>query len=308
MSYRVGIDIGGTKVLIGIVDENAKILASVKIPATTETQPEAIIANICEHLKKLLSENGISLSEISFFGAGVPGTARLSDGHIVYCPNINLVDVPAGALFRKYLGKDVRISQDCRLAAWGEHLFGSGQGIQDLACITIGTGIGCGIVLDGKILHGALNTAGEIGHTCVEPNGRLCPCGNLGCLERYSSGTGILISAREQMPDRIGENSRTEDVFQLAYGGDQTARAIIQDAVEKLVTCIVNMMVLLSLERVIISGGMCVHDELIIQPLIAGVQARGYRTWLRDGRFSMVKASLGEFAPMIGAAFLDRAL
>lgn len=308
MSYRIGIDIGGTKVLMGIVDEAGQVLDSVKIPATTESEPANIIRNICENLKQLLAKNRLDMADISFIGAGVPGTARISDGHIVYCPNINLVDVPAGKLFYSHLGKEVKISQDCRLAAWGEHLFGSGKGISDLACITLGTGIGCGIILNGKILHGALNTAGEMGHVCVEPNGRLCPCGGHGCLERYASGTGILLSAREQIPELLGENGRTEDVFRLAYEGNTTAGAIIQDAVDKLVTVIVNMMSLLSLERIIISGGMCVHDSLIIEPLVRGVQERGFRTWVRTGRFSIVKASLGELSPMIGAAFLDLAL
>lgn len=308
MSFRAGIDIGGTKVMIGIMDDNAAILGTVKCSATESREPAALVDMICSALQTLLAEHGLSLSDLSFIGAGVPGTARLSDGHVVYCPNINLIDVPLGRLFREKLGKDVRISQDCRLAAWGEYRFGNGKGIENLACLTLGTGIGCGIILDGKILHGALNTAGEIGHTCVVPDGRPCPCGNRGCLERYASGTGILISARERMPLLIGPDSRTEDVFRLAYEGNQAARELIQDAVDMLAVCIANMMVLLSLERVIISGGMCVHDALMIRPLIEGVQKRGFRTWLQDGRFSMVKAGLGEYAPMVGAAFLDQAL
>ena len=99
MSYRIGIDIGGTKVLMGIVDEAGQVLDSIKIPATTESEPENIIRNICENLKQLLTKNHLEMADISFIGTGVPGTARVSDGHIVYCPNINLVDVPAGKLF-----------------------------------------------------------------------------------------------------------------------------------------------------------------------------------------------------------------
>ena len=226
-----------------------------------------------------------------------------------YCPNLGWEDVPAGAIFEKYLGAEVRISQDSRLAAWAEYLLGAGRNYSSSICVTVGTGIGSGIIIDGKIYHGAMNTAGEIGHSVFEKNGRLCNCGNHGCLERYSSGTGMIERALEAYPEKFADRPhKAETVFELAYAGDQDMLKLIRCVVEDLAIGIANAVSILSPEVVIISGGLCAHDELIIKPLGELVDKYGYYSWVRKKRLKIEKAQLGPEAPMIGAALLYKAV
>ena len=186
----------------------------------------------------------------------MPGTADTKTGLVEYCPNLGWEDVPAGAIFKHYLGADVMIAQDSRLAAWAEYLLGAGRNYHSFICVAIGTGIGSGIIIDGKIFHGALNTAGEIGHSVFQKDGRLCNCGNHGCLERYSSGTGMFEQALEAYPEKfIDRPHQAETMFDLAYAGDQDMLRLIRRMVEDLAMGIANAVSLLSPEAVIISGG-----------------------------------------------------
>ena len=170
MNERIsaGIDIGGTKANIGLVKENGIVINSEHIPVQRNLSPEQFIAEICDNLDKLIQANGLKLEEIESIGVGVPGTADITTGYVEYCPNLRWEDVPAGALFKKYLGREVIVSQDARLAAWAEYLFGAGRKYKSFICVTLGTGIGAGIILDGRIFHGSMNTAGEIGHFIFE--------------------------------------------------------------------------------------------------------------------------------------------
>ncbi len=304
MRKNIGIDIGGTKVLMGVVDEEGKVLVEKKIQMEPQKPPKEMIAQIVNALQNMLQSAGIGLDEIGFIGAGVPGTVDTSTGVVEYCPNICWENVPAGEYFQELLEREVLISQDSRLAALGESLFGAGKEYASIACITLGTGIGCGIISDHKIFNGGLNTAGELGHTMIVPDGRDCPCGRRGCLERYSSGTGILLEAKERFPEKFKEVDRTEDVFELVYQGDHDARVVIEDSVRKLAAGIAMLVNLLSPEAVVISGGLCVHEELVVAPLEREVYRQGYIAWAGKDQFRIKKASLGSRAPMIGASAL----
>ena len=307
-TINVGIDIGGTKANIGLVTSAGKIVDSVRIPVPSNSGAEAFIERLCQAVEQLIESNGLTKEDCAFYGVGVPGTADVKTGLVEYCPNLGWEDVPAGAMFRKYLGMDVLISQDSRLAAWAEYLLGAGRGYQSLICIAVGTGIGGGIILDGKIFHGALNTAGEIGHSVFEKDGRRCNCGNRGCLERYSSGTGMIERALEAYAEKfVGRPHKAETMFELAYCGDQDMLRLIRRVVEDLAVGIANAVSILSPEVVIISGGLCTHDELIVKPLRELVNQYGYHAWVRKKRLKIEKAQLGPEAPMIGAALLYKA-
>ena len=308
MKKNIGIDIGGTKVLMGVVDEAGDVLAEKTIPMEPEKEPGEMIGRIAEALHQMLEDGGTRLSEIGFIGAGVPGTVDTADGVVEYCPNICWNNVPAGLLFREVLKREVLLSQDSRLAALGEFLFGAGKEYANIACITLGTGIGCGIIHGGKIFGGGLGTAGELGHTVIVRDGRACPCGNRGCLERYSSGTGILLEAKERFSETFRMVERTEDVFEMAYRGDKQALAVIQASVEKLAWGVAALVNMVAPEAVIISGGLCVHEELVVGRLEKEVYAQGYPAWTGKGRLRILKAQLGSRAPMIGASALYRGI
>jgi len=308
-TISVGIDIGATKANIGLVTSSGKIIASARVPVTHNLKADGFIEELCHEVARLIESNGLRKNDCAFFGAGVPGTADIKTGLVEYCPNLGWEDVSAGAIFKKHLGTEVRISQDSRMAAWAEYLLGAGRNYNSIICVTLGTGIGSGIIIDGKIFHGALNTAGELGHTVFEKDGRLCNCGNHGCLERYSSGTGMIERALEAYPEKfVDRPHKSETLFELAYAGDQDLLRLIQGCVEDLAVGIANAVSILSPEAVIISGGLCTHEELIIKPLIGLVNRYGYHSWVRKNKLKIEKAQLGPEAPMIGAALLYKAL
>jgi glucokinase len=308
-TISIGIDIGATKANIGLVTSSGKIIDSVRIPIQRNLSAEYFIEKLCQDVERLIESNGLKKEDITFYGVGVPGTADYKTGLVEYCPNLGWEDVPASAIFKKNLGVDVTVSQDSRLAAWAEYLLGAGRDFNSIICITVGTGIGCGIIIDGKIFHGAMNTAGEIGHSVFEKDGRLCNCGNHGCLERYSSGTGIIEQALEAYPDKfVDRPHKSETVFELAYAGDQDMLKLIRNTVENLAMGIANAVAILSPEVVIISGGLCMHEELVIKPLGELINKYGYHSWVLKKQLKIEKAQMGPEAPMIGAALLYKAL
>jgi glucokinase len=307
-AISVGIDIGATKANLGLVTPSGKIIDSVRVPVPSEVSAGHFIETLCQGVARLTEANQLTPNDIAFYGVGVPGTVDSNTGLVEYCPNLGWEDVPAGAIFKQYLGAEVLIAQDSRLAAWAEYLLGAGRNYRSFICIAIGTGIGSGIIIDGKIYHGALNTAGEIGHSVFQKDGRLCNCGNHGCLERYSSGAGMIDRALEAYPEKfIDRPHQAETLFDLAYGGDEDLRRLIRVMVEDLAIGIANAVSLLSPEAVIISGGLCIHDELIIKPLRELVNQYGYYAWTRKKQLQIEQAQLGPAAPMIGAALLYKA-
>lgn len=308
MKVNIGIDIGGTKVNMGLVDEDANILASKIMPTPPGKEPGAVAELVAREALAMAGEAGLSMDGINSIGVGVPGTADTKTGFVTYCPNLGWSDVPLGGYFMEHLGREVLVAQDARLAAWGETLYGAARGYADSACITLGTGIGCGLVAGGKIYNGGMNTAGELGHMVIIPNGRECACGRRGCLERYCSGTGMLITARERFPQKLTGSSRTEDIFDMAYAGDPDALKLIEDSVDLLALGVGALVEIMSPGIVVISGGMCTHEKLIIEPLRRKVYGNGYVAWARKRALKIEKAELTRDAPMIGASALYRSV
>ncbi|MCL2661218.1 MAG: ROK family protein, partial [Acidobacteriaceae bacterium] len=165
---NIGVDVGGTNIKVGLLDECGSILCQKRLATQPELGPEAVIGNIAEAVRAVLSERGMKPGQMNSIGIGVPGTTDADTGIVIYAPNIFWRDVPVGPMLHSTFGVPVYATQDTRAAAWAEYLVGKGQGLGSVASITLGTGIGCGLVFDGKIFHGAMNTAGEFGHQLVE--------------------------------------------------------------------------------------------------------------------------------------------
>ncbi len=304
-TYRIGIDIGGTKVNAGLLREDGTIVEHTVFSSAGATETARFVDRICLAVETLLRHNGVNLEQVAHIGAGIPGTANPRQGMVEYSCNLFGIDVPLGAFFRERLHRDVLIVQDSWAAAWGEHRFGAGRGHDNLLCATIGTGIGCGVVLNGKLFAGAMQTAGELGHIPVEWQGRLCGCGRRGCLEAYSSGSAIWAQALERFPQKLTNRpQRTETVFELCAEGDAEARALIDASIDKLAYGLAIMLNILSVDTVIISGGLSSHKDLVIDPLRERMLAYGYPSWTRKNRIQVLQAELGGNAPMVGAAFL----
>lgn len=307
-----GVDVGGTKILGGVVDEQGKIVEEVRVtsPATDPDAIEAAIASVVLDLK--------SRHEISSVGVGAAGYIDKSRSTVMFAPNIAWRDVNLKQGLEKQVELPVVIENDGNAAAWGEFAFGAGADVDDLLMVTVGTGVGGGIVLDGELYRGAFGVGGEIGHMRVVPGGIECGCGNLGCYEKYASGSALVRSVREAAE---AGDSRAAGVLGRA-GGDpeaitgpmvtDAARAGDLFAVEALATLgrwlgegIASLTAVLDPAVVAIGGGVADADELLLEPareaFLGQLTGRGHRPELQIRR-----ASLGNRAGLIGAADLAR--
>lgn len=307
----VGIDLGGTKTNIAIIDDNGQIVSSRKIYTQGADEDSiSVVRKIIEVTRTLISEIDAGKAVMSI-GIGVPGTVERKEGTVLFAPNLGWKDVPVRKLFVEVFNIPVYIGQDTEAAALGEFHYGAGKGMKDIACITVGTGVGCGLIIDGKLHKGKYFTAGEFGHTLVERDGLRCNCGRNGCLEAYASGTAII--KRFKMEVEKGRCTsltsrksiteiRSEDIFDEAKKGDNLALSIINDAVDYLSMGITNIINLICPEAVILSGGIGTEKELFINPLIGKAYSRIYS--LLVDKVKITTAELGEYAPLIGAAML----
>lgn len=303
MKVNVGIDIGGTKANIGVFDRAGAMLAKRKIPVNTQDGYMGIMGSAAGVVKELLLECGIEDKDVAFCGMGVPGTVSADGQCVIMAPNLGWNNAPCGKCFSELTGFKTSLVQDTRAAALGEYKLGAAQGRKAAICITLGTGIGAGIVLDGKIYNGALGNAGEIGHIIARENGRPCGCGRRGCVETYSSGRGIARTASEHA--RFGgRKMSSEEVFAAAGGGDEAALEIIGEAVELLGIAITSVVNVFSPDAVIFSGGMSGQRKLFVDPLISFIRGHAYSLAVGEGLL-MTTALLGEDAPMIGASLLN---
>lgn len=307
---NIGIDIGGTKVNIGIVSENGRIIDHTKIKTIKTEMIEVFVSRILEALDELLKKNQKKKCDISFVGIGVPGTVNTKEGIVEYCPNLEWEDIQLKKYFQPYFpGVRIEIIQDSWAAAVAEHEYGAGKDCANIACVTIGTGIGCGVIINDKIFMGGMHSAGEIGHSIVQMDGLQCNCGRKGCLERYSSGTGIFESAYEKFPEMFeGRGKKAETVFELAKEQYQPAIDLIDHSVRMLAMGLANLVTVLSVEKILISGGICQHRELVVEPLQKYIYEYGYYAWVRQNRLKVESAKVKENAPMLGAAVLYKAM
>lgn len=293
--YKIGIDIGGTKINIGLFDSNTKSLIENRKILVAD------VDDLCLQIKKTVDElcesNNVVIYEIESCGVGIPGTVSDDGKRILKAPNIEVLSTSFAGELEKILNIPVGMVQDSRAAAWGEFLCGAAQGAKSVVCITLGTGIGTGIVIDGEIYSGSLGCAGEIGHLKVEENGRACGCGKNGCLEKYCAGGGLQITAYEL----LGEGKTVHDLFTLAKKGEVKAIKAIENAVIMLGRAIVGVINLLSPEYLLFSGGLSSQDELYLNPLMKYINDNCYEIHRKP---IIKKAILGEYAPLYGAAFL----
>lgn len=310
--FSVGVDVGGTNIKFCVADEHGSIRSQHKIRTPTKAGCDGIIEGIVANIPVVLEGANATLSRVNSIGLGIPGTVDSQRGVIVFAPNIFAVDVEIVKAIQMVHDLPIFISQDTRAAAWGEYIVGAGKGLSSIASVTVGTGIGCGMVIDGKIYHGALNnTAGELGHQIVEIDGNQCNCGRRGCLEAYAGGLAIVRAAREsiaELSDLIGRNADSvsvEDVFELARCGNKDAKRITDNVVKYMGIGLVSLVNIVSPELISMSGGICnAPVELLFNPLVEFVRARAYPTISEMIR--ICRSPLGGDAPLIGAALLHR--
>lgn len=309
---RIGIDVGGTNIKFALVSPKGEILYSNSIPTRSEMGYEYTVNNMKQAITTLLSETNSKKEDIEGIGFGFPGQVDYKTGVVKNLPNIpGWVEVPIAQIIEKEFGITTKIDNDVRCAALGELNYGAGKGCENLICITVGTGIGSGIIINGKLVRGASNAAGEIGHIKLFPQGeKLCGCGDYGCLEAYVSGPSIVEMATDYI--RGGKSTKYREmavseitpfiVAQAAEQGDGVAKRIYTIMGEYLGTGLASVVNLLNPERIIIGGGVAGCGDLLLAPLKETLLKRAMP--ISANAVEIVSAQLGNNAGVIGSSLL----
>ncbi len=309
MRYYIGVDIGGTNIAIGVVDEGFNIKCKGSIKTNAPRSAESICDDIAALGKSLCEKNGISYDQIEGIGVASPGIIK--DGVVVFASNLRFDNVPLKDMLEERTGKKCAVCNDANAAALAEYAAGAGKDYHSLVAVTIGTGVGGGIVLNGRIWEGFNGAGAEIGHIVTVPGGRLCTCGNRGCLETYCSATALINDTKEAMvnnPDSLlwqvcghTDNVTGKSAYEAAELGDEAAKNVIKKFIKYLSIGVANIITLLQPEVVCIGGGMSAEGETLIAPLDKLVKENGVIKSLSK-RPKIRAAGLFNDAGIVGAA------
>ena len=319
--YTIGVDLGGTNIAIGIVNEKYEIVRKGSVPTKPERGADPIIADMAALCRKLIAEEGLTLVDIESVGVATPGTANNVTGVVEYANNIPFLQYPlADRLSAQLDGKKVYIENDANAAAKAEAIAGVAAGAPISVMITLGTGVGGGIIIDGKVYTGFNFAGAELGHVVIQKDGRQCSCGRKGCWEAYSSATGLvnitkdyIVEARAAgkktiMDDMIGgdlSKVSARTAFNAMKQGDEVGAAVVDEYISYLSCGIVNMINIFKPNVLSIGGGVCNEGDYLMKPLLEKVWGE---TYTREGtpRTQILIAKLGNDAGIIGAAVLGK--
>lgn len=313
--YSIGVDLGGTNIVSAIVNYQGKIIHRLKVPTLAERGKEAAIKRIIETIHENIFQPTIVPADIIGIGIGAPGPLDIKKGIINFTPNLpGWRDVPLKKILEDEFNMKVVLENDANAAAWGERCFGAGQGVNNLVCFTLGTGIGGGIIIDGKIYHGNNYGAAEFGHMTVNKDGPRCNCGNYGCLEAYSSATGIKNRIKNRIKkgikseflnfddDKLFESLRLKLIFEAARKGDRLTSDIVEEAISYLSIAIANIANILNPEMVVLVGGITNEGNKLLIPLRREVEKRAFYSNYKS--LKIVISTLAGNAGVLGAAAL----
>lgn len=316
MNY-IGIDIGGTNLKAGLVDEFGNILGTKKIKVAQIADNESLVWTLVSLVQDLCQATGVGLDQVATVGVGVPGTVEIHSGMILYTCNLPLENVPLRKLFHQYLPMPLLIENDANCAALAEYYVGAGRSSKRFVTITLGTGIGGGIIHNGKIYHGANGMAGEVGHMSIERNGEECPCGRRGCWERYASANALKRLTTRYLEANPGsildavvqENDGKvsgQSAFIAARRGDPVGQAVCDQYIEYLADGIANIINLFQPDTLALGGGVSnEEDACLLLPLRKRVEQLTIPC-APEKRTRIVKVELGNQAGIIGAALLGK--
>lgn len=314
--YYLGIDLGGTNIAIGIVDDTYHILLKDSVPTKSPRPAEAIADDIAALSFDLIKRAKLKPEDIAWAGLGTPGTANNETGIIEYANNLKFDNVPIKKLLADRLKMTVYIENDANAAAYGEFLAGAAKGAESAVCITLGTGVGGGIIIDGKVYHGFNYAGAELGHMTIVVNGRPCTCGRLGCFEAYASATGLIKMSQEAMQaDKAskmweiagGDINRVngKTAFDAMRAGDESGRKVVDEYLFYLGNGLANVVNIFQPEVLCIGGGICREGDNIIKPLEKLLEEARYSKYSTK-QTRLCTATLGNDAGIIGAGLLGR--
>lgn len=312
--YSIGIDLGGTKILLALVNKKTgEVVHHVKKKTKKDKGPKNIIRKMIEGIDELVIESGKSFDEISSIGVGAAGQTDRKNGILIGAPNLDCYDLNIKQLLNEHFKIPVFLGNDVEIATIGEMKFGSAKDCKDFVCVFVGTGVGSSVVKDGKIITGATGTAGEIGHMIVDLNGRQCACGAHGCLEAYASRSAI-----ERTIEGALKKGRKSCILQYLESGKSISSGMIQKSIEQddelVLQCvteaseylsggIASIINFINPELIVMGGGLIDAVDFFYQKTIKKARAKSLPVPAEKIKFS--KAVLGDFSGVIGAAFLE---
>jgi len=320
--FVLGIDIGGTNLVVGsVAEDGSRIVAAASEPTHAEAGAKDVLERLVTLADRAIAatRQEVSGAEILGVGVGAPGPLDTKRGIVLLTPNLGWVNLPLRQIIHDRLGLPAALDNDANCAVLGEWWVGAARGARHAIGITIGTGIGGGLILDGKLYHGASDVAGEIGHTTIDTEGRRCKCGNYGCLEAYASGPNIALRAVEeieagavsQLPTLVGgdlSKITAQTVYQAAQDGDDLALEVVNDTARFLGVGIGNLLNVFNPEVVVVCGGVTAAGDHLFVPLRRETARRAFKPAVAACR--IVPGELARTAGVYGAAkaFLDQTL
>ena len=311
--YYIGIDLGGTNIAVGIVDEAGNIVKKASTPTPSDVDYTIVVAAMAELAKKLVLDAGININEIVSVGIGCPGSIDYKKGSVAYSNNLKMNDAPVADEFKKHWDIPVFLENDANAAAYGEYIV-NGENAEVFIAITLGTGVGGGVIIDGKVFTGFNGAGAELGHSTLVHNGLPCTCGKKGCWEVYASATALVNQTKEgiknypdslmaKLAEKQGKvNGRT--AFDAAKKGDVAGKKVVNQYLEYVADGIVSMVNIFQPNKIVIGGGVSNEGEYILNPISEYVRKYDYNKLFE--RVKIDVATLFNDAGIIGAALIAK--
>lgn len=314
--YSIGVDLGGTNIAVGVVDDANVIIGRGTEKTNSGRTAEEIFESMAKAVDSAMTQAGISIVDVKSIGIGTPGSVDKENGIIVYANNLNFHHVPARDILKSYFDVDIYIDNDANCAALGEAVAGAGDGKKNFIAVTLGTGVGSGIIVDGKIVTGCNDAGGECGHMVINVDGEECTCGRKGCWEAYASATALIKQTKAAMLDdkasfmwKLCEgdlekvNGRT--AFDAMRAGDETGKAVVDNYIKYVSVGTVNLVNAFQPDIICFGGGICNEGDTLLDPIREYVSKERYSKYA-EKQTRICRAVLGNDAGIIGAALLDR--
>ena len=317
--YRIGIDLGGTNIAAAIVNKDFKIVKKMSVPTDAERDAGLIMDDMAALCKSVCAEAGVDFSEIEAIGIASPGVADHDKGVVVYACNLPFRKFPICAELGKRLGMtNIHVENDANAAAWGEAVAGAARGTKNSVMITLGTGVGGGVIIDGKVFSGFNYAGTELGHIVIDVGGRLCGCGRRGCWEAYSSATGLINMTKEKI-EECEKSGRKTAMVAIAekYGkvngrvafdglreGDEAAREVVEMYIDYLSSGLTSMINIFQPQVLSIGGGISGEGQFLVDLVFPFIDKERYGGDFIEKKTEIRIAELGNDAGIVGAAFL----
>ena len=314
--YYIGVDVGGTGIKCGVVTEKGKILKSCAIATKKDSHYTELVKDMADLIFKTLKEARVSLNDVKSIGIGFPSSVDEKTGVVIYTANINLNNAPVTDELKKYIDKPIYIGNDANCAALGEYFALNDDSIENFVAVTLGTGIGGGIIINKKLYTGSNGSAGEIGHIRLVTDGEKCSCGRDGCWECYASATALIRDSKRaanKNPDSLlakniqenGGRSNGKLVFDTAAQGDETAKKVIDNYIKYISEGLIDMINIFQPSVIAIGGGISRQGDNILKPIKEYIKGKTYGASYID-QCEITVARLGNDAGIVGAAFLGK--